>query len=128
MTAVDQGIEHPPLEEGVRRRDFIHVATGSFAAVGAAVAAWPFINQMNPSADVLAESTTEIDVAAIAPGQAIKTTFRKQPLFVRNLTKEREPTAYLASTFAGQPDGGIRAWPVAGLTARVVGVRLGFDF
>lgn len=49
-------------------------------------------------------------------------------LFVRNLTKEREPTAYLASTFAGQPDGGIRAWPVAGLTARVVGVRLGFDF
>ena len=49
-------------------------------------------------------------------------------LFVRNLTKEREPTAYLASTFAGRPDGGVRAWPVAGLTARVVGVSLGFDF
>jgi iron complex outermembrane receptor protein len=49
-------------------------------------------------------------------------------VFVRNLTKEREPTAYLASTFAGQPDGGIRAWPVSGLTARVVGVRAGFDF
>jgi iron complex outermembrane recepter protein len=49
-------------------------------------------------------------------------------VFVRNLTKEREPTAYLASTFGGAPDGGIRAWPVSGLTARVVGVRLGFDF
>jgi iron complex outermembrane recepter protein len=49
-------------------------------------------------------------------------------LFVRNLTKEREPTAYLASTFAGAADGGIRAWPVAGLTARVVGVRAGFEF
>ncbi len=49
-------------------------------------------------------------------------------IFVRNLTKEREPTAYLASTFFGAPDGGIRAWPVAGLTARVVGVRLGFEF
>lgn len=49
-------------------------------------------------------------------------------IFVRNLTKEREPTAYLASTFAGQADGGIRAWPVAGLTARVVGVRAGFEF
>ncbi|MFM6852952.1 MAG: TonB-dependent receptor, partial [Sphingopyxis sp.] len=48
--------------------------------------------------------------------------------FVRNLTKEREPSAYLASTFAGQPDGGIRAWPVAGLTARVVGMRVGFEF
>lgn len=49
-------------------------------------------------------------------------------IFVRNLTKEREPTALLASTFAGQLDGGIRAWPVAGLTARVVGVRVGFEF
>ncbi len=49
-------------------------------------------------------------------------------LFVRNLTKEREPTAYLASTFAGAADGGIRAWPIAGLTARVVGVRAGFEF
>jgi outer membrane receptor protein involved in Fe transport len=49
-------------------------------------------------------------------------------VFARNLTKEREPTAYLASTFAGQPDGGIRAWPVSGLTARVVGVRFGFEF
>jgi iron complex outermembrane recepter protein len=49
-------------------------------------------------------------------------------VFVRNLTKEREPTAYLASTFAGQADGGIRAWPVAGLTARVVGIRAGFNF
>jgi len=49
-------------------------------------------------------------------------------LFARNLTKEREPTAYLASTFAGQADGGIRAWPVAGLTARVIGIRASFDF
>jgi iron complex outermembrane recepter protein len=48
--------------------------------------------------------------------------------FVRNLTKEREPTAYLASDFAGNPDGGIRAWPAAGLTARVVGVSLDFNF
>ncbi len=49
-------------------------------------------------------------------------------VFVRNLTKEREPTAYLASTFANAADGGIRAWPVAGLTARVVGLRLGFEY
>jgi iron complex outermembrane recepter protein len=49
-------------------------------------------------------------------------------LFVRNLTKSREPTAYLASDFAGNPDGGIRAWPLAGLTARVVGASLDFSF
>jgi ubiquinol-cytochrome c reductase iron-sulfur subunit len=41
---------------------------------------------MNPTADVLAQSTTELDVSAIEPGQAIKASFRKQPLFVRNLT------------------------------------------
>ncbi|GGD55827.1 TonB-dependent receptor [Aurantiacibacter arachoides] len=49
-------------------------------------------------------------------------------IFARNLTQSREPTAYLASTFAGQLDGGIRAWPVAGLTARVVGIRVGFEY
>ena len=49
-------------------------------------------------------------------------------IFVRNLTQEREPTAMLASTFGGAIDGGIRYFPVAGLTARVVGVRIGFDF
>ncbi len=52
----------------------------------------------------------------------------KASVFVRNLTKEREPTAYLASDFAGNPDGGIRAWPAAGLTARVVGASLEFNF
>jgi ubiquinol-cytochrome c reductase iron-sulfur subunit len=41
---------------------------------------------MAPSKDVLAESSTELDVASIEPGQAIKAVFRKQPVFVRNLT------------------------------------------
>ena len=58
----------------------------AFAGVGAGVIALPLINQMSPAADTLALSTTEIDLSAIEPGQAIKATFRKQPLFVRNLT------------------------------------------
>jgi ubiquinol-cytochrome c reductase iron-sulfur subunit len=41
---------------------------------------------MAPSADVLAASSTELDISAIQPGQAIKAVFRKQPVFVRNLT------------------------------------------
>ncbi|MEG3160227.1 ubiquinol-cytochrome c reductase iron-sulfur subunit [Sphingomonas sp. LB2R24] len=69
-----------------RRRDFINIAAVSFAGVGAVAIVLPLINQMNPSADVLAQSTTEIDLSKILPGQAIKTSFRKQPLFVRNLT------------------------------------------
>jgi len=69
-----------------RRRDYLQIGAVAFAGVGVGVIALPLINQMSPSADVLAASTTEIDIAAIQPGQAIKTTFRKQPLFVRNLT------------------------------------------
>ena len=72
--------------EGVRRRDFINIAAVSAAGVGGLVTLVPLISQMAPSADVLAESSTEIDISAIAPGQAIKAMFRKQPVFVRNLT------------------------------------------
>jgi ubiquinol-cytochrome c reductase iron-sulfur subunit len=71
--------------DGVRRRDFIHIAAVSFAGVGAVAAVAPLIYQMSPSADVLALSTTELDVGAIAVGQSIKTTWRKQPVFVRHL-------------------------------------------
>ena len=69
-----------------RRRDFINIAAVAWAGVGAGVIVLPLINQMNPSADVLAQSTTEVDLSKIAPGQAVKASFRKQPLFVRHLT------------------------------------------
>ena len=70
----------------LRRRDFINVAAVSFAGIGGLAALYPLISQMAPSADVLAESSTEIDIASIQPGQAIKAVFRKQPVFIRNLT------------------------------------------
>jgi ubiquinol-cytochrome c reductase iron-sulfur subunit len=73
-------------EDGIRRRDFINVAAVSAAGVGALTTLVPLVSQMAPSKDVLAESTTEVDLTAIKPGQAIKAMFRKQPLFVRNLT------------------------------------------
>ncbi len=73
-------------EDGVRRRDFINIAAVSAAGVGGLATLLPLISQMSPSADVLAESSTELDTAGIEPGQAIKAVFRKQPLFVRRLT------------------------------------------
>ena len=72
--------------DGVRRRDFINIAAVSFAGVGVVAASIPLITQMNPSADVLALASTEVDLSKIAPGQAIKTSWRKQPVFIRNLT------------------------------------------
>ena len=75
-------------DEGVRRRDFINIAAVSFAGVGGLVTLYPLVNQMNPSADVLALASIEVDISQIQPGQSIKTIFRKQPLFVRHLTPQ----------------------------------------
>jgi ubiquinol-cytochrome c reductase iron-sulfur subunit len=65
------------------RRDFLYIATGSVAAVGAAAAAWPIIDQMNPSSAVLALASIEVDLAPIAVGQSVTVKFRGHPLFVR---------------------------------------------
>lgn len=75
-----------PTGESVRRRDFLNVAAVSFAGVGAVIAIAPLFVQMAPSADVLALSTAEVDISKIKPGQGIKVSWRKQPVFVRNLT------------------------------------------
>src|SRR3712207_4790314 len=85
-----QGSEQAPAEggDGVRRRDFLNVAAVSFAGVGVVGALLPLVSQMNPPADVLALASTEVDISKIATGQAIKTVWRKQPVFIRNLTPQ----------------------------------------
>src|SRR4029079_19561253 len=73
-------------EGGIRRRDFLNIAPVAFAGVGVVAALAPLIVQMSPSADVLALASTEVDISKIQPGQGIKVSWRKQPVFVRNLT------------------------------------------
>ena len=68
------------------RRDFIYIATGAAGAVGVACAAWPLIDQMNPTGSVLAMSTIEVDLSPIKPGQQVVVTWRSHPLFVRRRT------------------------------------------
>ncbi|AYJ87226.1 ubiquinol-cytochrome c reductase iron-sulfur subunit [Sphingomonas paeninsulae] len=104
-------------ETELRRRDFLNIAAISFAGVGAVAVVVPLINQMNPSADVLAEATVELDIAKIAEGQAIKAIYRKQPLFVRHLTAKeiaeanavpvatlRDPQTLAQRTKPGKPE------------------------
>jgi len=38
------------------RRDFIYIATGAVAIAGTGLYAWPLIDTLNPSADVMALS------------------------------------------------------------------------
>ena len=73
---------------GIRRRDFINIAAVSVAGVGAAALLYPLVNQMNPSADVLALASIDVDISSIQPGQAVKTIWRKQPIFIRHLTPQ----------------------------------------
>ena len=68
------------------RRDFLFIATGAMGAVGAAATLWPLIDQMNPSADVLALASVEIDLAPIQTGQSVTFIWRSHPLFVRRRT------------------------------------------
>jgi len=75
-------------EDGVRRRDFINIAAVSFVGVGAAAAVAPLLTQFAPPADVRALASTEVDISKVQVGQAIKTVWRKQPVFIRNLTPQ----------------------------------------
>ena len=85
------------------RRDFLYVASGAVGAVGVAAAAWPFIDQMNPSAAALAAGTTEIDLSPIQPGQQIVYKWRGHPLFVRRRTP-KEIAEAKAVDVASLPD------------------------
>ncbi len=73
-------------EDEPTRRDFLYVASGAFAAVGAGLAAWPLIDQMNPDSAVLALASTEVDLSAIPLGQSITIKWRGRPVFVRHRT------------------------------------------
>ena len=73
-------------DDGLRRRDYLKVAAVSFAGVGGLATLAPLLVQMAPSADVLAMATTEVDISKIQPGQGVKVSWRKQPVFIRNLT------------------------------------------
>ena len=75
------------------RRDFLFTTTATVGAVGAVTAAWPFIDQMNPAADTLALSSTEVNLEPIAEGQSITVVWRGKPVFIRH----RSPTEIIAA-------------------------------
>jgi ubiquinol-cytochrome c reductase iron-sulfur subunit len=72
------------------RRDFLFVATGAAAAVGAAATVWPFVSQMNPdAATIAAGAPIEVDLAPIAEGQDIKVFWRGKPIYISHRTKKQ---------------------------------------
>jgi ubiquinol-cytochrome c reductase iron-sulfur subunit len=81
------GGHSPRADDGTTRRDFIVLAASAMGAVGAGAVLWPIIDSMNPSADVLAMASTEVDLAPIGEGQEIKVMWRGKPVFIRHRTQ-----------------------------------------
>src|SRR5271165_2834772 len=86
---------HEPSAD-VTRRDMLSLVTTAGTAIGVAAVAWPFIDSMNPSKDVLALSAVEVDLSPVIEGQGITVVWQGKPIFVRHRTpaeiKEAENT------------------------------------
>ena len=92
---------------GSSRRDFLYLATGAVGAVGVGATIWPFIDQMNPSAAVLALATVEVDLSPISEGMGITAMWRSKPVFLRKRTQAEIEQARAVETSAlpdPQPD------------------------
>ena len=84
--AMHPGIDHDPAGDDPSRRDFIHIAAAAGAVGAVAAITWPLIDQMNPSADVLALSSIEYDLTKVALGQEVTIKWQGKPVFVRHRT------------------------------------------
>ena len=70
------------------RRDFLYYATAGAGVVATGAAVWPLVNQMNPSADVLALASIRVDISPITPGTQLTVLWQGKPVFIRNRTEE----------------------------------------
>jgi ubiquinol-cytochrome c reductase iron-sulfur subunit len=77
------GHGHPADES---KRDLLELIAGAGAALLAGGFGWALIGSMNPSKDVLAVSSTEVDLTPIQVGQGITVMWQGKPIFVRHRT------------------------------------------
>jgi ubiquinol-cytochrome c reductase iron-sulfur subunit len=73
---------------GETRRDFLYLAAGALGGVAVASAIWPFVDMLNPSRDVLALASTEVDLAPVQLGQRLTVAWRGKPIFIDHRTPE----------------------------------------
>ena len=75
------------------KRDFLFITTTGLAIAGGGAFAWSMIDTMNPSKDVLALSTTEVDLSPLEEGQSLTVMWRGKPIFIRHRTKDEISSA-----------------------------------
>ena len=97
-------VSHADEEHDSERRDFLFYATGGAGVVVAGAAVWPLVNQMNPSADVLALSSIRVDVSTVEPGTQLTVKWLGKPVIIRRRTEE-EIAAAREVEVSDLPDG-----------------------
>lgn len=80
-------MSHADDHQGTRR-DFLYYATAGAGAVITGAAVWPLVNQMNPSADVLALASIRVPIGDVQPGTQITVLWQGKPVFIRSRTEE----------------------------------------
>jgi ubiquinol-cytochrome c reductase iron-sulfur subunit len=71
-----------------QKRDFVVLSATAMAGLCAATAAVPLVSSMNPSKDVEALSSIEVDLSDMEIGQEKKVMWRGKPIFIKRRTKE----------------------------------------
>ena len=71
---------------------------------------WPLVDTMNPSADVLALASTEVDLSGVEEGMSITVKWRGKPVFIRHRTPAEIEEARIGRPQPiARPSGGYRA-------------------
>ena len=97
----------PGGEPGMGTRDFLQLVALAGATIGVGAIAWPLLDYMAPSKDVLALSSVEQDLTPIAEGSGITVMWRGKPIFVRHRTAAEVKAAQdtpLSELIEPQPD------------------------
>ena len=106
--------DHPAGDHGATRRDFLYYATAGAGAVAAGAAAWTLINQMNPSADVQALSSIQVDISGVAEGTQLTVKWLGKPVFIRHRTPAEIEAMRPAGRFVAETLATLRAETTVG--------------
>ena len=80
-----------------KRRKLLTTTAYTAAGIGAACAILPFIDSMNPSQDVQALASIEVDITNIKLGEEKKVMWRGKPIFIKRRTPEEIKAAQIVA-------------------------------
>jgi ubiquinol-cytochrome c reductase iron-sulfur subunit len=80
-----------------KRRKLLTTTAYATAGIGAACAILPFIDSMNPSKDVQALASIEVDITNVKVGEEKKVMWRGKPIFIKRRSAEEIKSAQIVA-------------------------------